>query len=425
MISTIILMVAFIVTICAGIPIAAGLGISAMIALLYDGLPLFMMVQRMMTQINTFTVMAILFFMLSGEIMCKGKMTDNLVAWAESVVGWMKGGLAIAGGLAACFFSALSGSSAATCASIGSIMIDKMKERGYPTKFSGSVIASAGITGIVIPPSVTFVVYGTVTGTSVKKLFASGALPGILLSLSICLVSWYYSKKNDYGEVSKFNLKNFLAKTKDGLSVLMMPVIILGGIYSGLCTPNEAAVIACVYAYIITKFVDKALPWKVMREALVKFVRDTAVVVFVMQTASGFSWVLTNAGVPAALGRFCATVGDNRYVFLLGLNIVFLLAGMLITGSAAVSILAPIFLPVAVTYGIDPIHLGCIMIVNLAIGYITPPVGVNLYLAAGVSKTSIEDLIKQNMPFLLVSLLVLVIVNLVPGLSTWIPSLIK
>jgi len=171
--------------------------------------------------------------------------------------------------------------------------------------------------------------------------------------------------------------------------------------------------------------VDKALPWKVMREALVKSVRDTAVVVFVMQTAAGFSWVLTNAGVPAALGRFCATVGDNKYIFLLGLNVVFLLAGMLITGSAAVSILAPIFLPVAITYGIDPIHLGCIMIVNLAIGYITPPVGVNLYLAAGVSKTAIEDIVKENMPFLLVTLLVLVIVNLVPGLSTWIPSLIK
>ena len=423
MTGALLLMVIFIACICAAIPIAAGLGIAAATALMTDGLPLFMLVQRMMTQINTFTVMAILFFMLSGEIMCQGTMTEKLIAWAEALVGHVAGGLAIAGGVAACFFSALSGSSAATCASIGSIMIGKMETRGYPKKFSASVIASAGITGIVIPPSITFVVYGVVTGNSVKKLFAGGLIPGLLLSVATWLLSWYFSKKYGYGTIRQFSAKRLLQATKEGVWVLMMPIIILGGIYGGIVTPNEAAVVAAVYAYIVTKFVDKALPWKAMKKVLIKSVVNTAVVLMIMQTASAFSWVLTNAGVPTRLGEMCASMGANKYIFLLGLNLVFLLAGMLITGSAAVSILAPIFLPVALTYGIDPIHLGVIMIVNLAIGYITPPVGVNLYLSGSIAKVSIENLIKANMPFLAATLIVLVIVNLVPGFSTWIPAL--
>jgi len=421
--STIILLCVFAICICLGVPIAVGLGISAAAALLADGLPLFMMVQRMMTQINTFTVMAILFFMLSGEIMCKGTMTEKLISWAEALVGHIAGGLAIAGGVAACFFSALSGSSAATCASVGSIMIDKMQERGYPKKFSASVIATAGITGIVIPPSITFVVYGVVTGTSVKKLFAAGVLPGLLLSLAVWLLSWYFSRKYGYGTVRQFSLKRLWKATKQGVFVLMMPIIILGGIYGGLVTPNEAAVIAAVYAYIVTAVLDRALPWKTMKQVLIKSVINTAVVIFIMQTASAFSWVLTNAGIPAMLGNFSASIGANKYLFLLAINIVFLIAGMLITGSAAVSILAPIFLPVAIGYGIDPIHLGCIMIVNLAIGYITPPVGVNLYLAGSIAKVSIEDLVKANMPFLVATLVCLVFVNLIPGLALWIPNL--
>ena len=425
MVSTIVLLGAFVLCICIGIPIAAGLGISSIVALMVDGLPLYMVAQRMMTQINTFTVMAILFFMLSGEIMCKGTMTEKLVNWAQTLVGHVAGGLSIAAGVAACFFSALSGSSAATCASIGSIMIGKMQEHGYPKKFTASVIATSGITGIVIPPSVTFVVYGVVTGQSVSKLFAGGIVPGLLLSASVWLLSWYFSKKYGYGTVQQFSFKKFLIATKEGVFVLLMPLIILGGIYGGFVTPNEAAVVAAIYAFIITAFVDRALNWKLMKQILVKSCVETAVVLLIMQMASAFSWVLTNAGIPAALGRWCANVGANKLVFLLALNLVFLLAGMLITGSAAVSILAPIFLPVALTYGIDPIHLGVIMIVNLAIGYITPPVGVNLYLSGGVAKVSIEDLIKENMPFLIATLVVLVIVNLIPGFSTFIPSFVK
>jgi len=304
-------------------------------------------------------------------------------------------------------------------------MIGKMEERGYPRKFSASVIASTGITGIVIPPSVTFVVYGVVTGTSVKKLFAAGILPGLLFSAAFCLLSWLFSKKNGYGSVQKFSFKRLGKQTIHSFFVLMMPVIILGGIYGGIVTPNEAAVVSAVYAYLVTAIFDKALSWKVMKKVLLKTVISTAVVLFIMQTASAFSWVMTNARVPHMLGQWSINIGANKYLFLLAVNLVFLAAGMLITGSAAVSILAPIFLPVALSYGIDPVFLGSIMICNLAIGYITPPVGVNLYLSASIAKVNIEDLLKANMPFLLMSLLVQVIIVLIPQLSLWIPSMIK
>lgn len=423
--AVILMLIAFGVTIAIGIPIAAGLGISAVVALLSEGLPLFMVAQRMMTQVNTFTVMAIMFFILSGEIMCQGSMTEKLINWAMAVVGHIRGGLAIAGGVAATFFSALSGSSAATCASIGSIMIDKMSERGYPKAFSAATIATTGITGIVIPPSVTFVVYGVVTGTSVKKLFAGGILPGLLLAIAFMIVIWYYSKKRGYGAVQKFTLRHLGKQTLRSIPVLMMPLIILGGIYGGVVTPNEAAVISAVYAYIVTAVTDRTLSWKVMKKVLIKTVISTAVIIFIMQMAAAFSWVMTNARIPHMLGQWSAEIGVNKYMFLLAVNVVFLIAGMLITGSAAVSILAPIFLPVALSYGIDPVFLGVVMICNLAIGYITPPVGVNLYLSATIAKVTIEDILKANLPFLLVAFLCQILITLIPQLSLLIPNLIK
>mgnify|MGYP000852033003 CR=1 FL=1 len=423
--TAVILLLVFGITICLSVPVAAGLGIATAVTLAIDRIPLFMMVQRMMTQINTFTVMAILFFMLSGEIMCKGTMTEKLINWAEALIGHIRGGLAVAAGVAAGYFSALSGSSAATCASIGTIMIGKMENRGYPKGYSAGVIAASGITGIVIPPSVTLVVYGVVTGTSVRKLFMAGVAPGLLMCASMCVLSHYISKKRNYGEIRQFSLKKLWNATKDGIFVLIMPVIILGGIYGGAFTPNEASVIAAVYAYLLTKFKDKALPWKVMKEVLLKSVVNTAVVLFVMQTAAGFSWVLTNARVPHMLGELSASLGDSRVVFLILVNVLLLITGCLITGSGAVSILAPILLPVAVSYGIDPIFLGALMIVNLAIGYITPPVGVDLYIAGSIGKVSVEEVVKNVMPYLILLLILLVFITYVPSFTMFIPNLMK
>ncbi|MDY0042844.1 MAG: TRAP transporter large permease [Desulforhabdus sp.] len=422
--SSIILLLVFGLSIFLTVPIAAGLGIATAVALVVDGIPLFMMVQRMMTQINTFTVMAILFFILSGEIMCKGTMTEKLVNVAEAVLGHIRGGLAVAGGAAAGFFSALSGSSAATCASIGTIMIGKMSQRGYPKEFATSVIASAGITGIVIPPSITLVIYGVVTGTSVKKLFAAGIAPGLLMVIAMCVMSHFISKKHGYGNVQAFSFKKLWESSRRGVFVLMMPVIVLGGIYGGIFTPNEASVVAAVYAYIITKFVDKALPWKQMKEVLIKSIINTATVLFVLQTAAGFSWVLTNARVPHLLGQLSASLGDSKIVFLILVNILLLISGCLVTGSGAVSILAPILLPPAIAYGIDPIFLGALMIVNLAIGYITPPVGVDLFIASSIGHVPVENVIKSIIPYLILLLILLVFITYVPAFTMFLPNLI-
>lgn len=423
--SSILMLLVFGLCILLTFPIAAGLGIGTAVALILDKIPLFMMVQRMMTQINSFTVMSILFFILSGEIMCKGTMTEKLINFAESIVGHIRGGLAVSAGVAAGFFSALSGSSAATCASIGNIMIEKMSGRGYPKEFSTSCIASAGITGIVIPPSVTFVVYGVVTGTSVKKLFAGGLAPGLLMAASMCVLSYFISKKKGYGHVQKFTWKNFAKSFKEGIFVLLMPAIVLGGIYSGIFTPNEASVVAVVYAYIVTKFVDKCLSWKVMKEVLVKSIVTTAVIIFVMQTAAGFSWVLTNARIPHLLGTISASIGATKITFLIAVNILLLIAGCLVTGSGAVAILAPILLQPALGFGIDPIFLGVVMIVNLSIGYITPPVGIDLFIASSIGKVPMEKVIRNIMPYLFLLLILLIFITYVPAFSMFIPNMIK
>jgi C4-dicarboxylate transporter DctM subunit len=423
--SSIIMLTIFGLCIFLSVPIAAGLGVGTVVALAYDGVPMFMLAQRMMTQINTFTVMAILFFILSGEIMCKGTMTEKLINVAEAFIGHVHGGLAVAAGAAAGFFSALSGSSAATCASIGTIMIGKMSQRGYPAEYATSVIASAGITGIVIPPSVTLVVYGVVTGTSVKKLFAAGIAPGLLMVISMCILSSFISKKKGYGNMQGFSLKKVCYTVKKGVFVLMMPLIVLGGIYGGIFTPNEASVVAAVYAYVVTKFVDKSLDWKTMKEVLMKSIINTAVVLFVMQTAAGFSWVLTNARVPHMLGQLSAALGDNKIVFLIIVNIVLLIAGCLVTGSGAVAILAPILLPTAISYGIDPIFLGALMIVNLAIGYITPPVGVDLFIASAIGQVPVESVIKNIIPYLILLLILLIFITYVPAFTMFIPNMIK
>ncbi|PKM86709.1 MAG: C4-dicarboxylate ABC transporter permease [Firmicutes bacterium HGW-Firmicutes-12] len=416
-------LVIFVVLLLTSMPIAVCLGLASVVTLFIDGIPLSMAVQRMLASTNSFPIMAILFFMLSGEIMSKGNMTKKLISVAEACVGFIKGGLAISASLASIFFSAISGSSAATCASIGTIMIEQMEKKGYKKDFAAAVIAASGITGIVIPPSITLVVYGVVTGTSVGKLFIGGLVPGFIMGLSIAALSIFLSYKYDYGEIHKFNIKEIWSRIKESAFVLMMPIIILGGIYGGIFTPTEAAVVSVVYALIITLFVERSLEIKDLGEIFIKSVINAAVVLVIIQNASVFSWILTNDRIPHAVGAICASISQSKIVFLMLMNIVFLIAGTLVTGSAIVAILAPIFLPVALQYGIDPVFLGVLMVINLAIGYITPPVGVDLYVAGTIAKIPIERVIRQVIPYLLILLVDLIIITYVPGIIMFLPNL--
>jgi C4-dicarboxylate transporter DctM subunit len=302
-------------------------------------------------------------------------------------------------------------------------MIEQMEKKGYKKDFAAAVIAASGITGIVIPPSITLVVYGVVTGTSVGKLFIGGLVPGFIMGLSIAALSIFLSYKYDYGEIHKFNIKEIWSRIKESAFVLMMPIIILGGIYGGIFTPTEAAVVSVVYALIITLFVERSLEIKDLGEIFIKSVINAAVVLVIIQNASVFSWILTNDRIPHAVGAICASISQSKIVFLMLMNIVFLIAGTLVTGSAIVAILAPIFLPVALQYGIDPVFLGVLMVINLAIGYITPPVGVDLYVAGTIAKIPIERVIRQVIPYLLILLVDLIIITYVPGIIMFLPNL--
>jgi len=418
----IILMVVFLLLLLFSFPIATCLGISSVIALLVEEIPIQMLIQRMVSVTNSFPIMAILFFMLSGEIMSKGNMTKKLIDFSQSIVSCINGGLAIAAALAAMFFSALSGSSAATCASIGTIMIDQMENNNYPKDYSAAVIAAAGITGIVIPPSITLVVYGVVTGTSVGKLFIGGMIPGVILILSQCILSYFIAKKNNYGKVDKFDIRRVWIKARESILVLLMPVIILGGIYGGIFTPTEAAVVAVVYSLIISFFVERSIKVGDLKNIIIKSIINASVVLFIIQAASMFSWILTSARIPHLIGELCVDISSSKIVFLLLLNIVFLIAGMLVTGSATVAILAPIFFPVAISYGIDPIFLGVLMVVNLSIGYITPPVGVDLYVAGTIARVPIGKIVSKIIPYLIVLLIDLLLITYIPKIIMFLPG---
>lgn len=425
MVSSLLMLIIFLVGIALSVPIAACLGISSAVALSYDNIPMLILAQRMFKSIYSYPLMAVLFFMFAGEVMCKGTMTQKLIGFFESVIGHIHGGLAVAGGLSAAFFSAISGSSAATCASIGTIMIGEMEKKGYPKDYAAAVVASAAITGIVIPPSITLVIYGVVTGTSVGKLFVAGIVPGLFLSFTMCCLSYYLSRKNGYGERGKFSFRFILTSIKKSFLVLLMPLIILGGIYGGVFTPTEASVVSVVYALAITGLVDRSLSRKALMDISIKTVINSAVVLFIMQTADAFSWVLTNARVPHMIGAMCADLSQSKIIFLMIFNVVLLIAGCLLNGAAIVAILAPILTPVAVTYGIDPIFLGVLMVVNLAIGYITPPLGVDLYVAGSIAKLPVDSVIRRIIPYLLLLLIDLLIITYLPAMTLWLPNMMK
>lgn len=422
---SIVLIVVFIVLLIIAVPISVSIGLASAAALITGDIPVMMLAQRMMASINSFPIMAIIFFLLSGEIMCKGNMTKTLIAVAETFVGHIRGGLTIAAGLAATFFSAISGSSAATCASIGTIMIEEMNQKGYPRDRATAVIAASAITGIIIPPSITLVIYGVVTGTSVGKLFIGGLMPGLLIGITLIITSWFISKKYGYGEITSFSTKNIIATIKDSVWVLIMPIIIIGGIYGGIFTPTEAAVVAVIYSLFVTIFIDKSMTLVNYVDIIKKTCINSAVILFIIMSASVFSWILTTARVPQLIGEFCIGITDNKIVFLMILNVVFLVAGTLITGAATVSILAPIFLPVALQYGIDPVFLGVLMVINLAIGYITPPVGVDLYVAGAIAKIPVEQVIKRIAPYLIVLLIDLILLTYIPDIITFLPNIMN
>lgn len=421
-----VILISFILILSTGASIGVGLGLSSAIVLyaVLD-MPLVVVVQRMFTSVDSFSFMAVPFFMLAGAFMSEGGVTRRIVDFSMALVGALAGGLALVVAVAGMFFAALSGSSAATTAAIGASMIDEMEKRGYPRSFAAAVVASGGTVGIVIPPSITMVVYGSIANTSIADLFMAGFVPGILMGVAMCITSWIISKKRGYKGEGSFSIMRMLRTTKDCFWALMMPVIILGGIYSGLFTPTEAAAVAAVYGGLVGFFIYRELHLKDLSRTLLNAAYNTTMIMFVVGAANLFGWILTNAQVPHMLAESFGNITSSPLAFLMLVNVLLLFIGTLINASAAIVILTPILLPVALGLGIDPVFFGVLMVINLAIGCITPPVGLDLFVVSSITGISIDKVTVKVMPYLLVLLGVLVIFTWFPSIITFMPALMK
>ena len=421
-----VILISFILILATGASIGVGLALSSAIVLyaIID-MPLIVVVQRMFTSVDSFSFMAVPFFMLAGAFMSAGGVTKRIVDFSMALVGALAGGLALVVAVAGMFFAALSGSSAATTAAIGSAMIDEMEKRGYPRSFAAAVVASGGTVGIVIPPSITMVVYGSIANTSIADLFLGGFAPGILMGLSMCLVSWIIAKKQGYKGEGQFSIMRALRSFRECFWALMMPVIILGGIYGGIFTPTEAAAVAAVYGALVGFFVYRELALKDIPKTLLSAAYNTTMIMFVVGAANVFGWILTNAQVPHALAQNFTHLTNSPIVFLMLVNVLLLFIGTLINASAAVVILTPILLPVALSMGIDPMFFGVLMVVNLAIGCITPPVGLDLFIVSSITGISIDKVTAKVMPYLLILLVDLVILTYIPSIITFLPNMLR
>jgi C4-dicarboxylate transporter DctM subunit len=373
---------------------------------------------------SKFVLLAIPFFILGGNIMERVGISRRLIVLAEKFVGHLKGGMAIVCVLVACFFAAISGSGPATVAALGMIIIPAMIKTGYSPEFSSALMASSGAIGVIIPPSITFVVYGSIAGASIGTLFIAGVIPGILVGLGLVIVALVIGKKLDLKTSEKASFKERMIALKDAFWGLMMPVIILGGIYGGIFTPTEAAAVSAVYGLFVGLFIYRSINVKELYQILVDSTSQTAVVMLITATASLFAWVITVSGIGAAItSLFINVSGGSTIIFFIIVNVILLIAGMFLDSTSALFIFTPLFLPVAKVLGIDLIHLGVVMIVNLAIGLVTPPVGVNLYVACGIGNINLTRISKAALPLLAVSLLILLAITYVPQISLLLPGL--
>lgn len=401
------------------VPIAVALGLSSIIIFgISNDIPLLILPQKMFAALDSFPLMAAPFFILAGKLMEHGGISHRLVDFAKSLVGSLKGGLAHVSILSCMLFAALSGSASATTAAVGAILISSMVKAGYDRNFSAAIQAAGGTTGIIIPPSVPLVLYGVSAGTSISELFIAGILPGILIGLSLMLVAYIISYIKGYGSDSgKANFANISRSFRRSFLALIMPVIILGGIYGGIFTPTEASVVAVVYGFIIGVFVYKELSLKVMRKILVEASITSSVILLIISTASIFGMLLTREQVPQSVANLFLTSDMSPILIVLLINLFLLLVGTFMETIASIIILTPILLPVVMSIGMDPIHFGIIMIVNLSIGLITPPVGMCLFVAAQVGETKYELVIKAIWPFLLMMIINVLIITFIPVLS--------
>jgi len=406
------------------VPVAVSIGLASLGGVAVAGLPSLVVAQQLFAALDKYPLVAIPFFILAGNLMEAGGISERMVDFAKSLVGGIQGGLACTCVLTCMIFAAVAGSSVATTFAVGAILIPAMIRHGYPAPFAASLQASAAELGVIIPPSIPMILFAVSTDTSTGELFIAGVVPGILIGIALMFYVWFYARRNNLGLRDGEGRLPVWQAFKRAWLALLMPVIILGGIYGGVFTPTEASVVAVVYAVIVGKFIYRRLSFAGISSTLHKSVVSTAVIMFVIANAGIFSFLLNRAGVPDMLGQWLSGVFDSKLGFLLGVNAALFVIGMFIETSASIVVLAPLLLPVAVAFGVDPVHFGIIMVVNLALGMITPPFGVNLFAACAVAKLPLERLIKPLIPFVLVVIACLMVITYWPGLSLGLRDLV-
>jgi len=424
--NTVVLFVLLFVFMFMGVPVAVSLGLSSLVVIMaFADDSLASLALKMYETSEHYTLLAIPFFILGGMFLTTGGVARRMIRFANATVGHLRGGLAMASVMACMLFAAVSGSSPATVVAVGSIVIAGMVRGGYPKPFAAGVICNAGTLGILIPPSIVMVVYGAATETSVGDLFMAGVVPGILLGLLLMVAIYWRAHKLDLPRQPRASFGEVVTAARESLWGLLLIFIILGGIYGGVFTPTEAAAVAAVYAFLIAVFVYRDIKWSGVPHVLIESAKVTVMLMFIVANALLFAHVLTTERIPQMITETIIGMGMEPWQFLIVVNILLLVAGMFMEPTGIILILAPILLPIAMRLGIDPVHLGIIMVVNLEIGLVTPPVGLNLFVTSGITSMSVSDVIRAALPWTLLLMTFLVIITYVPWISLALPNFFK
>lgn len=409
-----------------GIPVVGAMGLAAIVYIIgFMNIPMSIVANQMLGGVGSYTLMAIPFFIISGALMESGGISKRIISFSTALVGSLPGGLALVVIVASAFFAAMTGSGAACVAAIGGMMIPALVKNGYDIDFASALQAAGGTLGPMIPPSILMVLYSVSTNNSVGDMLLAGLFPGILMAVSMMIVTVIISIKKGYGSSEKFSLKRVVVSFKDSIWALLTPVTILGGIYSGIFTPTEAAAFSCLYAMIVGLFIYKELTFKALLKCLFNSIKGTGIILGIVAVTQLFSWIMTREGLPQQIAMLSSTISDNPYVFMSIISVILLVVGMFLDPVPAVLIFAPILTPSAIAMGINPIHFGVVMVATFCIGLVTPPVGMTLFVASNISKRPVLVVGKKAMPFIFAMLFAILLIIFVPQISLFLPSLGK
>jgi len=418
-----LLFLTLIILLIIGAPVAVALGLSSLVYILIDGLPEIILAHNMINGIDSFPLLAIPFFILAGHLMNTAGITTKIFAFARAMVGWMHGGLGHVNVGASVIFAGMSGAAVADAGGLGNIEIKAMRDANYDDDFSVGITAASSIIGPIIPPSLPLVIYGVMASVSIGELFAAGLIPGLMMAVSLMIMIAYYAKKRNYPRDSRFQLSLLTDTFKKAFLPLLTPIIIIGGVSTGIFTPTESAVAAVMYSLFLGVVVYRTLKWKHIIRVAMDTIETTAAILLIIASAAVFAWVLTANQVAQHLGGFLLSLSNDKTVILLIIMVLVLLMGMFMETIAAMTILVPILIPITTMVGIDPVHLGIIVVLNLMLGLLTPPVGMVLYVLSDVSGVSFEKCVKSTMPFLIPLIIVLLLITFFPEIVLFLPEM--